>query len=398
MTYRFLAIVLFGLLALSCGAGEPRSGGLPPARTESALLDAIPRQGAFSGDSLRLNQIQVIGTHNSYHQRGHPSLLTLIRQKDPSLADELEYGHRPLPEQLARGIRQLELDCFADPEGALFAHPRGPKVAEAAGLPSVPNSDPAGELAGPGFKILHVQDIDYASSARTFVRALQQVRDWSKAHPRHVPIFILIELKDDQPSPDLTKPIAIGESELDALEAEILSVLNRNQILTPDDVRGSEKTLPEALRKKGWPTLGASRGKVLFGLDNGGAIRELYLKGHPALQSRLLFVNVPPEHPAAAWMEENDAINGFTRIQEWVKAGFLVRTRADAGTVESRQNDTRRRERALASGAQFISTDYPEPDPAFSTYSVTFEGGATVRLNPVSGDPALKRAPLEGAP
>jgi len=348
-------------------------------------------------DSLRLNQIQVIGTHNSYHQRGPDSLLTLIRQKDPALARELEYGHRPLPEQLSRGIRQIELDCFADPQGGLFAHPRGPEAAQAAGLPAVPNHDPAGALEHPGFKVLHVQDIDYASSVLTFVQGLQQVRDWSKQNPQHVPIFILVELKDDQPSPELTRPVAIATAELAALEQEILSVFTREQILTPDDVRGTEKTLPDALRKNGWPTLAAVRGKVVFGLDNGGTIRDLYLQDHPALQGRLLFVNVPPDHPAAAWIKENDAVTDFDKIQSRVKDGFLVRTRADADTVEARQNDTRRREKAFASGAQFISTDYPEPNPVFSDYQVRFEGGAMIRVNPVSTDRQLQGAVLEKA-
>jgi hypothetical protein len=375
-----IILTLTGCLALAADA---------PAHVYSQASISPP------ADSLRLNQIQVIGTHNSYHQRGHDSLLTLIRQKDPELAKELDYGHPPLPAQLSSGIRQIELDCFADPNGGLFAHPRGPKAAEAAGLPTVPNYDPGGALERPGFKVMHVQDIDYFSSVFTFVQGLQQVRDWSRQHPKHVPIFILVELKDDQPSPELTRPVPIGAAELDALDKEILSVFQRNEILAPDDVRGKEETLPEAFRKNGWPTLAAARGKVLFGLDNGGTIRDLYLKGHPALEGRLLFVNVPPDHPAAAWMEENDAVAGFKQIQSWVKAGFLVRTRADAGTVEARQNDTRRRDQAFASGAQFVSTDYPEPNRAFSDYRARFEEGATIRVNPVSGDPMLRGLPLE---
>jgi len=67
-------------------------------------------------------------------------------------------------------------------------------------------------------------------------------------------------------------------------------------------------------------------------------------------------------------MKENDPVEGFARIQELVKAGFLVRTRADSDTAEARANDTRSRDQALASGAQFISTDYPEPNRLFSPY------------------------------
>jgi hypothetical protein len=347
-------------------------------------------------DRVRINQAQVIGTHNSYHLRTHDSLLSPIAQRAPELARGLDYSHRPLPEQLSRlGIRQIELDCFADPKGGLYAEPRGPKLAAALGLPPVPNHDPEHRLRAPGFKVMHVQDVDYFSTVLTLVEGLQQVRTWSEQHPRHFPIFIYLELKEEQYYPTLTRPLPFGERELDALEAEILSVFPRQKILTPDDVRGKKATLPEALRQHGWPTLKAARGKVIFGLINESPVRDLYLKGHPALAGRLIFVGVPPTHPAAAWMRVDDPIGDFGRIQELVKAGFLVRTRADAGSVEERTNDTRRRDQALASGAQFISTDYPEANPAFSPYAVRFEDGIVVRINPVNGDPSLRGVDLE---
>ena len=98
---------------------------------------------------IRLNQIQVIGTHNSYHLRGHDSLLALIAQVKPSARQELDYGHRPLPEQLAQlGIRQIELDCYADPDGGRYARPLGRERVVQAGLPPVPDPDPAGSGRG----------------------------------------------------------------------------------------------------------------------------------------------------------------------------------------------------------------------------------------------------------
>jgi hypothetical protein len=347
-------------------------------------------------DRVRINQAQVIGTHNSYHLRAHDSLLTPLAQRAPELALGLDYSHRPLPEQLSRlGIRQIELDCFADPKGGLYAEPRGPKFAAALGLPPVPNHDPEHRLRAPGFKIMHAQDIDYFSTVLTLVEGLRQVRTWSEQHPRHFPIFIYLEMKEEQYLPMLSRPLPFGEPEFQALEAEILSVFPRSQILAPDDVRGKEATLPEALSKHGWPTLKAARGKVVFGMINESPVRDLYLKGHPALAGRLIFVGVPPTHPAAAWMRVEDPNKDFGLIQGLVKAGFLVRTRSDAGSVEERTNDTHRRDRALASGAQFISTDYPEANPAFSSYAVRLEDGIVVRINPVNGDPSLRGVDLE---
>jgi hypothetical protein len=336
-----------------------------------------------------LNQIQVIGTHNSYHQHASDSLTRLIAARSPAMVQPLDYSHRPLVEQLEiLGIRQIEFDCFADPQGGLYAEPRGARWALKAGFQPVPDQDPEGKLRRPGFKVMHVQDIDYLSSVLTLVDGLKQVREWSKQHPNHVPIFILLEMKDDRPAPELTVPVPIGARELAALETEILSVFPREKILAPDDVRGTFSSLPAALKRHGWPKLNSVRGKVMFALDNPGAMTDLYLKGHPALQGRLLFVSVPPQSPAAAWMKENDPIEGFERIQGLVRAGFLVRTRADSDTVEARKNDVRRRDRALASGAQFVSTDFPEPNRKLSSYAVQFPNGVVARVNPVNGGPA----------
>ena len=340
---------------------------------------------------LRLNQIQVIGTHNSYHVRGHDSLLALIAQVNPTARRELDYGHRPLPEQLAQlGIRQIELDCYADPDGGRYARPLGLERVVQAGLPPVPEPDPAGRLRPPGIKVMHVPDIDFASSVPTLVGALHAVREWSAKHPRHVPVFIMLELKEESLGPTFTQPLPFDRAQLANLEKEILSVFPRESILTPDDVRGKAATLPEALRRSGWPLLDSVRGRVMFGLDNEGAIRDRYLEEHPALEGRLVFVSVPATNPAAAWMKRNDPVADFDQIQELVRNGFLVRTRADSDTAEARSNDPRKCERALASGAQFVSTDYPEPDLRFSPYCVRLPDNAIARINPVNG-PAKDR-------
>ena len=85
-----------------------------------------------------------------------------------------------------------------------------------------------------------------------------------------------------------------------------------------------------------------------------------------------MFATVAPENPAAAWFKINDPIKDHERIKKLVSEGFLVRTRADADTVQSRKNDGTQRDKALSSGAQFVSTDYAVPDRRFSDYSVRF--------------------------
>lgn len=351
---------------------------------------------AAAGLDVRLNEIQVIGSHNSYHLRAHESLRMVLARQDPTAVLGLDYTHPPLPEQFTRqGIRQIELDCYADPAGGLYAHPKGVTWAAQAGLPPVPAQDPDGKLTRPGIKILHVPDIDYLTTVLTLQDALREVLSWSNEHPDHVPIFILLELKGEKENQELTQPIAFGEKELAALEDEIRAVIPRSKILTPDDVRGKEQSLPAALRKHGWPKLDEVRGKVMFAMDNEGAVRDLYLQGHPALEGRLLFVSVAEDNSAAAWMKMNDPVRDFAKIQALVRNGFLVRTRADGDTRQARSNDPTQRDRALASGAQFVSTDYRDPNLAFSPYCVRFENGMIARSNPITGSAALQGIDLE---
>jgi len=135
----------------------------------------------------------------------------------------------------------------------------------------------------------------------------------------------------------------------------------------------------------GWPTLGESRGRVIFLLDNGGRIKADYIAEHPSLRGRVLFTSSGPGEPEAGFIKLNDSFGDFDRIQDAVAAGFIVRTRADGDTAEARSGDTRRRDAAIASGAQFVSTDYPVPNPEFGTgYFVEIAGGMPAGCNPIS--------------
>ncbi len=336
---------------------------------------------------VRLNQIQVIGTHNSYHIQPHPSVMELIRQSSKAQAAAIEYTHRPLAEQFGKlGVRQIELDVYADPQGGHYSKPMALGMVADAALPPIPDPDPDGELQEPGLKIIHAPDIDFFTTVRTFTGALQQIKDWSDKYPTHVPIMVLVEVKQSRVLPIFTKPMPFDAAALDSIDEEIRSVFPIDRIITPDSVRGDAETLRDAVTGTGWPSLEECRGKVIFALDNGGTVRDDYIKDHPSLRGRILFASVDAEHPAAAFMKLNDPVGGFDHIQEMVKQGFLVRTRADSGTRQARQNDGSTRQKALASGAQYVSTDYPEPDPKLSEYRVELPDRVIARPNPINGN------------
>jgi hypothetical protein len=235
---------------------------------------------------------------------------------------------------------------------------------------------------------LHVQDIDYETTCYTFVSCLREIKAWSDANPNHLPITVLVEAKDEVIDDPLdlgfATPVEFGLDALNRIDSEILSVFPAQQLIVPDDVRGDFATLELAVLAQGWPRLSQARGRIMFALDNGGSIRDLYIAGHSSLAGRILFTDSPAGTPEAAFMKRNDPLASPGEIASLVEQGYIVRTRADADTVQARTGDTTQRDAALASGAQLISTDYPVPDPRFTDYQVTIPGGGIARCNPVN--------------
>jgi hypothetical protein len=334
---------------------------------------------------VKVNQIQVIGSHNSYHSGFAPSERKYLETKNPQALFSLDYKHAPLPDQLSGGVRQIEIDVFADAKGGRYSHLAIDDAATKAGLPADPDFDPQHEMDKPGFKVMHVQGVDQRSTCHTFVRCLTVVREWSKQHPQHLPIFILVESKEDsrqeqRPGAIPTEPFT--SSVFDALDAEIRSVFKPGEYITPDEVRGNAPTLEAAVLAGGWPTLAKARGRVVFLMDQ-HKHGPIYAQGHPSLKGRVLFTNSDPGQPETAFVEQNDGTK--EAIDTLVKKGYLVRTRTDEGTKQARTNDTTRRDLALSSGAQMISTDYPPSEPSeWTGFKVELPEGLVARCNPVN--------------
>lgn len=332
-------------------------------------------------DQFRMNQVQVLGSHNSYKQAIDPSLRSILRSKMGDRLNGLEYSHLSLSAQLDLGLRSLELDVVHDPAGGLYASPRGIELVRDKGLPAGPPYDPEGLMKRPGLKVLHVPDIDFRTSAYTLALALKELKSWSDAHPRHVPIVVTMNAKDSGVNEaGYVRPLPFDAAALDAWDNEIRTALPKNKLITPDDVRGSYSTLESAVLAHAWPTLDKARGKFLFVLDETGEKLERYIAGHPSLQGRVMFVNLEEGRPEAAFRIVNEPVEKLTYIQYLVRSGYMVRTRADADTVEARKADYSRWKAALASGAQIISTDYYKPDPELGTkYQIRLPGDKPAR-------------------
>ncbi|CAN5451962.1 phosphatidylinositol-specific phospholipase C1-like protein [soil metagenome] len=333
-------------------------------------------------DGLPMNAIQAIGTHNSYKQAIAPAEMALVRMAKADLAATLDYSHAPLTDELNAGARQLEIDLLNDPEGGRYANPLAMRLANDAKTAPYDLTP----LQAPGFKVMHVQDIDYRSSCPTFLGCLGEIRAWSKAHPDHVPILVIMNLKDDNLAgvPGTATAVPFDAKAMDQIDADIRSVFPESALITPDKVQGKAATLAAAVKAGGWPSLKAARGKVMFAMDESGPKPALYRGARKSLEGRAMFINTD-EGPAAGYVTLNEPGELAARIDAALANGLIVRTRADADTVEARANDRTRQIQAFASGAQYVSTDYLKPDVRFGPYEAHLPGGGTARLNPKTG-------------
>jgi hypothetical protein len=427
--------------------------GLAAAAAASAA--AAPAAAASAAAEPCLNQVKVLATHNSYHQGVDPAVRALLggplgRALVPQsnfLPEAWEYSHLTLKQQLDRGVRALELDAHADPEGGRYAQPAGLALA---GVAAPLNNKSA--WAKPGFKVFHAVDFDTRSSCATLVACLGAVRRWSDSHPTHAPITIFLEAEFlDAPAallgeagaaaidaalagvavpgaraltstPPMTAPL------LAALEAEVRSVFPERQLITPDAVRllrglGADADLGAALRAPPgaacpWPPLSSLRGKIMFGLIlQTTRASSIYRELHPRQAGAAFwFVDdrqslrhpeavfasgpladvsraggaAPPALPANA----SAVVAAFVaEVDRLAEAGYLVRARADADTVEARADFRGRAAAMLVSKGQFVTTDYIVPSRAgfASPYRVALaRGGATAR-------PAAAEGPAAGA-
>ena len=361
----------------------------------SINLVAQNAKAAAQDRLLRLNQIQVIGTHNSYNLGFAPSEAKYFSEHYAKAYHGLEYHHQTLTAQLSAGVRQLELDIVQDPEGGRFAHPKIVELTKEAGLPADPDFDPKHEWTKPGFKNLHLADLNQRSACVLFTSCLKEIRAWSKAHPGHVPVFLLIEDKQGKVSqlPDAVTAEPWTAVTWDAMDAEIRSVFRPSEIITPDKVRGGAATLEEAVLASKWPLLAEARGKVIFLLYNRKSA-SAYLENHAMMKGRVLFVNGRPGEPEAGFVEQDK--ESADEIAALVKKGYLVRTRGDFNTDQGRTNDATRKDETLRSGAQMVSTDFPASEPApWTGYTVSLPGGLAARCNAVNAPAGCSDALIE---
>lgn len=332
---------------------------------------------AQDSDSLPLNKYRVLASHNSYKKKPDPSILKFLTHFKRHLSGDLDpiqmdYGHESLTTQLdSFNIRGFEIDLYYDPRGGKYSKRRVNLFVRGLKQRSKDTL-----LQAPGFKVLHIADVDYESNYTTFRQVLDELYDWSENHKQHSPLFINLELKTATPGNysrflrflGFKKAVPFTEKAMLALDEELKVALknNPNKLFTPERLQANFQSVSERLDSIGWPTLSETSGTVFFILDGDPTQKYSTVKNRP------MFVYGPPGGEQTAFVIKNDPIGNEAEIFELTQK-YMVRTRSDAGTIEARSSDYNRFRSAWQSGAQIISTDYYRADPALSDFYIQLE-------------------------
>lgn len=301
-------------------------------------------------DELRLDHVQVKGTHNSYHLRPNEEPAAPWDYDMPTLTDQLEL----------HGVRQIELDFDYDAQGGTF-------------------------------DVFHIALVDPVSTCDTLALCLGEVATWSDDNPGHLPVWVLLEVKNSETNDVTDDP----DTFIERFEQQVEDAFGRDRLLTPADVKGEAATLQEAVAG-GWPTLGEVRDKVMVVIWDEGSFGTTYSHGDSHLDDRLMFVRGRTEFGFGVFTKEDDLRDdgASERAADDIASGFLVRTRADTDGREAVDGDLSRFEQALASGCHMISTDFPR-GTEHEGYVIDMPEGAPARCNPVTAPADCTSAALE---
>jgi len=298
-------------------------------------------------DLLTLDQIQVKGTHNSYH----------IEPLIPFDASH-EYTHPPLDEQLEdHGVRAFELDLH--------------------------RSLLDGELL-----VYHILTIDEQTTCDSLVDCLTTIKGWSDQHPLHVPIMIWFEIKDS------TGGLAIDD--LSLIDETILDVFSADRVVTPDLVRGDYDTVREALETEGWPTLAELRGKLMFMVLNADhdAV-PAYTYDGTSLVDRMMFVGGDdPSVPYAAVVKIN---NPASPAIASAHQNHIITASNTCGAGQDEDECFAELDAGLMSGTHAMKDDFLAPVDGMS-YFLDFPDGNPARCNPVTAPPECTSEAVEDLP
>lgn len=278
---------------------------------------------------LRINEVQVVGTHDSQHQRGVLSFFV------PSWF----YSMPPLTHQLAMGVRSLELDV----------HWWG---------------------MDHSFHTYHTFGDAYTSCSCLYT-CLKEINDWSLAEKNHSLVTIFFDPKVELV--DWCK----GRTNIqqhNTLNEIVQSVFGSSRLLLPTDIQGNYTSLRASVRSRGWPSVDSTKNKLMFVWiwDDGGCKltnstifflrKHLYWNTRSRKYITMGEIETSPKYKNIVVYEVNDnsLLTSAILISNLLHANYIIR---DSSTIDFTNDDyavtNMYMQNALKLRTQIIVTNHP---------------------------------------
>ena len=301
-------------------------------------------------DGVKFNEVAYIATHNSYQLESVPSYLKVYRDLETVTfglinGDAPLYCSDTLTEQFNVGIRSIELD-----------------------IETVVSEDSV------KFVCSHSPLIDMTSSCYDFELALEEIKMWSDANPRHLPISIIIEPKEFFLLENGMRFINLEyANEIDKILRETFG----EKLITPAEMMGDHSSLKEMREADDWMKLEDCAGRIAVFFHDTDGVTSKYIKHDESIRTQAMFPMLrykdrDKSYASVLIVNKPDDIEKHSAELIYEK-NLIVRTRVD--TYGSHNEEDRRK--TLESGAQILSTDYPiKADMTNVDYYVDFKNGS----------------------
>lgn len=304
---------------------------------------------------IRLNEISFIATHNSYQLQcvdSYKAMMNFLNAASFGLinSEVTNFESDTLTEQFNLGIRSIELD-----------------------IETVVSEDEV------SFVCVHSPIFDSTTTCYDFSLALKEIKLWSDANPKHLPITVIIE----------PKKAFIPHDGMKLMKADYLNELDKllrstfgEKLLTPADMMGEYASLKEMREANAWKTLEACEGRVMFLLHPTGIASDKYISQDESIKTQAMFPMLryaDRDKDYASFVLMNKPKKAASSREELLKEKELfVRTRVDTYGSYSDENLAN----AFLSGSQLMSTDYPvKKNSEGAEHTVAFGNGKTVSLS-----------------
>ena len=297
-------------------------------------------------DGIKLNEIAILGTHNSYQTLATSETRFLMGIIDAITLKKLglntfDFEMDTLTEQLEMGVRNVEID--------------------------IETLDKDNKIE---FKVTHNSLIDNASSAYDFEKALKEIKMWSDNNPNHIPVIIIVEPKSFVIEINGMKKFSLDYAK--ELEKVIVNELG-NSLLTPKDMLRDYASFKEMRENDDWLSLKEAQGKIIVLLHDCD-VTESYIALDESIKTQKMFPMLRYDdrnESYTSFILENDPWNADSRKSESLdKYNLIIRTRADKYPNYSAE----RYEVTENCGSQIITTDFPEKVNGNEEHFYSFNG------------------------